>query len=457
MKNNDAKTRRCLIRSVGSISGAAALMLSGTQLWAAPLADNGVLPAPAGVPLSVAAPVPNNGPVRDALAIQNAFAQVSRAVEPAVVTITTWRGRSGSNGGNENAPQGQGGRSNRRNFNNNSWGSESTFEDYLSDFQDEYGFAPNKAQRAQLRQRFEADHKKPAAKGDILREVQQAPQRQTPGRPSGLGSGLIFRPDGYIMTNAHVVSGARMVSVRLADEHEFADAQVVGVDEKSDVAVVKVNARNLPFVQLGDSAQVEVGDWAIAIGNPFGLEHTMTVGVISAKAREMPFNERGGDYLQTDASINPGNSGGPLCDINGRVIGINNAIYSESGGNVGIGFAIPINTAKAIAGQLVDSGKVTRSYLGVTIATMNDSVADEFKIDRNLRGVVIAEVGNNTPAKRAGLQIGDLVQSVNGQAVYKGSELQRAIELLPVGSNVQLDVIRNGQPTRVGVNVDELK
>ncbi len=446
MKNNGGIFRHTLICC------ATILMIGGTA-FSAPVVETTVAPIIAPAPLAV------NDPVRDAMAIQSAFAQVSRAVEPAVVTITTWRGRSSSRPQNDRGPQDFNGRPNRRNFGNNSW-PRASFSQYLQQFQRDYGFAPNKAQRQKLRERFEAETKSAetkslAPKGDILREVQQGGAQ---GRPSGLGSGLVFRADGYIMTNAHVVSGARMVSVRMNDEHEL-DAQVVGVDERSDVAVLKVNARDLPCVQLGDSSKVEVGDWAIAIGNPFGLEHTMTVGVISAKAREMPFSSRegNGDYLQTDASINPGNSGGPLCDINGRVIGINNAIYSESGGNVGIGFAIPINKAKIIAEQLVNSGKVTRSYMGVTIATLNDDVADEFKLDRALRGVVIAEIGGDTPAQRAGLKVGDLVQSVNGTIVTKSSELQRAVELLPVGTTANLGIVRAGKPLTIGVRVDALK
>jgi serine protease Do len=316
----------------------------------------------------------------------------------------------------------------------------------VKQFKAEYGFTPNQAQRQKLRAKWEAEQK------SELQEVQER-------RSGGLGSGLIFRPDGYIMTNAHVVSGARTVSVKMSDEREFENAQVIGVDERTDVAVVKVNATGLPFVQLGDSGQVQVGDWAIAIGNPYGLEHTMTVGVISAKAREMPYNRRESNvgYLQTDASINPGNSGGPLCDINGRVIGINNSIYSESGGNVGIGFAIPINTAKIIAEQLVNSGKVTRSYLGVTIATLNNEVATEFKVDPALRGVLITEIGPNTPAQNAGLRKGDIVQGVNGQNVTKSGELSRAIELMPVGSTTQLQVLRDGKKATISVRVDESK
>lgn len=437
-------------RLTGRIAYGAALLAGGCLLNGAPAHAQQVLPNPASAPVTVAAPVVSGAPVRDAMAIQNAFTQVSRAVEPAVVTVTTRRTAT-TNQGNGGA-----GRRNRnQNFENQNYNGapagqnapgQASFDEYLQQFEANYGFAPNRAQRRQLRERFEQNN---------LREVQQdAPQ----GRGQGLGSGMIFRSDGYILTNAHVVSGANTVSVKLADDREFNDAKVIGVDEISDVAVLKINATNLPAVQLGDSARVEVGDWAIAIGNPFGLDHTMTVGVISAKAREMPFNRRSSaDYLQTDASINPGNSGGPLCDINGRVIGINNAIYSRSGGNVGIGFAIPINTAKAIADQLVTSGKVTRSYMGVTIATLDETSAREFNLAPAQRGVVIAEVGSGTPGQRAGLQRGDVVQSVNGLPITKSSELQRAVELLPAGSNARLQILRDGKAQTLEVQVDSLK
>jgi serine protease Do len=435
-------------------SGTALLVAGGCLLQVSPANAADTTPgefAPGNVsltPVTVAAPTAN-GAVRDAVAIQNAFSQVSRAVEPAVVTIRTFRTGTrpdAASPDNRNNRGGSGGRFNPRNFQDNSLETPADFQDYLKQFKDEYGFAPNKAQRRKLRATFEKNQ------NSALKEVQER-------RSGGLGSGLIFRADGYIMTNAHVVSGARTVSVKLSDDREFENAQVIGVDERTDVAVVKVNAANLPFVQLGDSAQVQVGDWAIAIGNPYGLEHSMTVGVISAKAREMPYNRRESNvgYLQTDASINPGNSGGPLCDINGRVIGINNSIYSESGGNVGIGFAIPINTAKIIAEQLVNSGKVTRSYMGVTIATLNNEVAKEFKVDPALRGVLITEIGSGSPAQNAGLKQGDIVQGVNGQSITKSGELSRAIELLPVGSQAELKVLRNGKSATISVRVDESK
>jgi serine protease Do len=404
-KNNQAPV---LTLSVAALLAANGYFLHGVKVNAQNNNDGAISQIP------VAAPVVQTGAVRDAIAIQSAFTQVSNAVEPAVVTITTRRDEQRPAATMPQAPE----RNNSQRRRGN-------------------GFTPNN---------FE---------GDFANPWHPAQER----RSGGLGSGMIFRADGLILTNAHVVAGATTVTVRMADGREFKDARVIGADERTDVAVVKVNADNLPIVRLGDSSRVAVGDWAIAIGNPFGLEHTVTVGVISAKSREMPLSRRnnGGDYLQTDASINPGNSGGPLCDINGRVIGINNAIYSQSGGNVGIGFAIPVNTARAIAEQLVTSGKVTRSYMGVTIATVDPSVIEEFKLDPATKGVMIMTVGEGTPSARAGLRRGDVVQSINGQTVARNLDLQRIVEAAPVGSTVNLNVLRSGQPLALNVQVDRLQ
>jgi serine protease Do len=225
------------------------------------------------------------------------------------------------------------------------------------------------------------------------------------------------------------------------------------------MAVVKIDATDLPVVKLGDSTKVNVGDWAIAVGNPFGLEHTVTVGVISAKAREidLSLNRRSpGDYFQTDASINPGNSGGPLCDIYGRVIGINNAIYSRSGGNIGIGFAIPINTARDIADRLVKFGKIRRGYPGISIRDVED-LAVGLGLPKGTKGVLVNDVSPNTPASRAGLQPGDVIQKFNGQTVTKSTELQRLVGDAPVGSKATLEVLRGGKMLTLNVTLEELK
>ncbi|HEX8234730.1 MAG TPA: Do family serine endopeptidase [Abditibacteriaceae bacterium] len=391
-------------------------------------------------------PVVQTPATRDAAAIQNAFAQVSDAVEPAVVTITTKRTATPTSGRPRVRPFGGnpfGGPGGPDAPGDNPFGGQNgtdPFEEFFKQFQQKFGVKPNSWQRDDIRARFY--------------QVQE-------GRGGGgLGSGMIFRSDGYILTNAHVVDDTDKdgVTVKLANGTEYKKARVVGIDERTDVAVIKINATNLPTVKLGDSADVRVGDWAIAVGNPFGLEHTVTVGVISAKAREVPLNERSpGDYLQTDASINPGNSGGPLCDINGRVIGVNNAIYSQSGGNVGIGFAIPMNTARGIAEELIRSGKITRGYLGVEIRSLDEDLATEFGLPRTTKGVLVNTVSPNTPGARAGLQPGDVVQAFNGQAVTKSGELQRLVGAAPVNSRVALRVLRGDQVVTLNATLEELK
>jgi len=369
---------------------------------------------------------------RDAVAIQGAFAAVSDAIEPAVVTITT----TDSTPRTSSAP--------RRNMPSpfgapgDGTPGQDPFEEFFKRFQRDFGAQPNSTQKGALRQEW-------------LHQIQAE-------RGGGLGSGMIIRPDGYIITNAHVVGDSTTVAVKLNDDREFKKAKVVGRDERTDIAVVKIEATNLASVKLGDSNAVHVGDWAIAVGNPYGLAHTVTVGVISAKAREVPLNPRSpGDYLQTDASINPGNSGGPLCDIQGRVIGVNNAIYSQSGGNVGIGFAIPINTAKDIAERLIRDGKISRGYLGVGIKDVDEDVIREFDLPKDTKGVLVSKVDKGTPGERAGLQPGDVVLSFNGTSVSKSSELQRMVGNAPVGSTAQLRILRDGQTLVLNSRLDELK
>ncbi len=353
-------------------------LLRGVGVGAQPTPNTGNAPTV----VAVQTPVVQTPATRDAAAIQNAFAQVSEAVEPAVVTIRTEGSAPSPTVGVPGMPgfPGMPGMP-RRSPGNGPGGAApgggDPFQEFFRQFERNFGFSPNSMQRQDMRERF----------GARLRNVQQGR-----GGGGGLGSGMIFRPDGYVLTNAHVVSGAKKdgITVTMTDsageEREFTKVKLVGADERTDIAVLKIEATNLPVVRLGDSSSVRVGDWAIAVGNPFGLEHTLTVGVISAKTREIRNlggrgpSIRNTDYIQTDASINPGNSGGPLCDINGRVIGVNNAIYSpgnpfSQGGNVGIGFAIPINVAYGVAQQLVKTGKVTRGYLGVEIGDDNTQFA----------------------------------------------------------------------------------
>ncbi len=390
--------------------------------------------APGGTSTSNA-PVVNTPATRDAALMQDAFGAVAKAAEPAVVTITTQQKVATASRSLPGSPR-------VRPFGNNSengGNGADPFEEFMRRFKD-FGFSPNSVQKEKMR--------------GMWHEVQ--------GRQSGgLGSGMIYRQDGLIITNAHVVKGADKVTVKLNDGREFAKAKVLGVDERSDVAVVKIEATNLPTVKFSDSDKVKVGDWAIAVGNPFGLEHTVTVGVISAKAREVDAFSRqrssAGEYFQTDASINPGNSGGPLLDIYGRVIGINNAIYSESGGNIGIGFAIPINVARDIADRLVTDGKIRRGYLGVSITTLDETTAKGFGLPKETKGVLIQDVNPDTPGARAGLQVGDVVQEINGHAVAKSSELQRAVQAAPVNSKASLKVLRNGKIVTLTAMLDELK
>jgi serine protease Do len=276
-------------------------------------------------------------------------------------------------------------------------------------------------------------------------------------RGGGLGSGLIYDPSGLILTNAHVVRGAERVTVKLADNREFKNARVLGTDDRTDIAVVKIDAQNLPALKFGDSSRVRVGDWAIAVGNPFGLEQTLTVGVISAKAREVPLSADGpGDYLQTDASINPGNSGGPLLDIYGRVIGVNNAIFSRTGGNVGIGFAIPSNTAREIAQILAREGRVRRARLGVGVSNVEDRAA-AFGLAPGTRGVLIETVDPSGPAARAGLQPGDVVTRFNDTPVSRSIDFQRIVSRAPVGTDARLTVLRGGRTLTITARLEELR
>ena len=389
-------------------------------------------------------PVVQTAATRDAAATQTAFVDVATAVQPAVVTIETIGARepAPTRGG---SPFGQG-----QSVPNGAapGGSEQDFRDFFKQFQKQFGFGQQ--------QSFQEN----SWQGRVMLEkAKVAWQEVQSRRGGGLGSGMIYRADGLILTNAHVVKGADTVTVTLSDGRKFKNAKVLGRDERTDIAVVKIDATDLPIVQLGDSDEVKVGNWAIAVGNPFGLDHTLTVGVISAKSREIDLAKTGEtrtDYLQTDASINPGNSGGPLLDIYGRVIGINNAIYSESGGNQGIGFAIPVNTARTIADQLAKNGKVRRGYLGVSIRNVED-VAAGFGLDPNLKGVLVESVANpNTPGAKAGLKPGDVITKFNGEPVSKSTELQRAVGNSPVGSAVTVTVIRNGNPIQLKATLEEL-
>ena len=269
-----------------------------------------------------------------------------------------------------------------------------------------------------------------------------------------LGSGVIIDPSGLVLTNNHVIEGARMIMVRLADEREI-EAQVVGRDPRTDLALLRLRDRGeFPTARLGDSDAVRVGEWVVAIGNPFGLEQTVTAGIVSAKGRVIgagPYD----DFIQTDAAINPGNSGGPLLNTRGEVVGINSAIFSQTGGSVGIGFAIPINLAKDLIPQLKAKGRVPRGWLGVAIAPVTPDLAK--KLGRPSRdGALIAEVVPNGPAARAGIRTGDVIVNFQGRAIRRADELPRLTAKAEVGSEVELKLLRGGKEIAAKVKLGEL-
>jgi serine protease Do len=277
---------------------------------------------------------------------------------------------------------------------------------------------------------------------------------QMPELQHGLGSGVIVTKEGYILTNNHVVDGAKEVKVTLQDGREFT-AKVIGRDPKSDIAVVKIDAKDLPTIPLADSEKVEIGDVVLAIGNPFGIGQTVTSGIVSAKDRGNMGIEDYEDFIQTDAAINPGNSGGALVDINGRLIGINTAILSRSGGSQGVGFAIPSDTARTVMESLVKNGHVTRGYLGVMIQNVTPALADEFKLKDN-KGALVGDVVPNGPADKAGLKNGDVVTEFNGHPVTDSRRLKLQVAETTPGTSVPLQLLRDGDKKTINVTIKEL-
>lgn len=276
--------------------------------------------------------------------------------------------------------------------------------------------------------------------------------KQHPKKERNLGSGFVISEDGFILTNNHVVAGADEIKVKLSDGREF-KGEVKGRDEKLDIALVKVDAKgNLPVAPLGDSDKTEVGEWVMAIGNPFGLAQTVTAGIVSAQGRVIgsgPYD----DYIQTDASINPGNSGGPLFNIKGEVIGINTAILA---GGQGIGFAIPVNMAKAILPQLKENGKVVRGWLGVSIQPVTQELASSFGLDAE-KGALVSEVIAGSPAEKSGLKEGDIVLEYDGHTIKEMAELPRVVAMTPVGKKVTVLVQRDGRQQKLPVTIEQLK
>ena len=284
------------------------------------------------------------------------------------------------------------------------------------------------------------------------------PQRGERGRRAppeshtvrGQGSGFILSADGIILTNAHVVKDAKEVTVKLTDRRELR-AKVLGVDPKTDIAVLKIDAKNLPVVTIGSSTDLKTGEWVLAIGSPFGFENTVTAGVVSAKGRSLP-DDSAVPFIQTDAAVNPGNSGGPLFNARGEVVGINSQIYSRTGGYQGVSFAIPIDLAMKVKNQIVATGKVEHARLGIAVQEVNQTLADSFKLDKP-EGALIANVEKGSPGEQAGLQIGDVIRKVDGQPIISSGDLPSQISLLTPGSKVQLDIWRKGNAQQVSVKL----
>jgi serine protease Do len=290
----------------------------------------------------------------------------------------------------------------------------------------------------------EADPEDMSDPFELFRRFQQGPRRGVPREVPvrGMGSGFIVGADGTILTNAHVVKDASEVTVKLTDRREYR-AKVLGTDSKTDVAVLKIEARNLPVVTVGNSKDLRPGEWVLAIGSPFGFENTVTAGVVSAKGRSLP-DESSVPFIQTDVAVNPGNSGGPLFNGRGEVVGMNSQIYSRSGGYQGVSFAIPIDVAVRVKDQIVATGKVQHARLGVTVQEVNQALADSFKLDRP-EGALVASVEKGSPAEKAGLQPGDVIRRANGQPIVASGDLPAIVSLSNPGERLQLEVWRQGR------------
>jgi serine protease Do len=275
-----------------------------------------------------------------------------------------------------------------------------------------------------------------------------------PGEGMGVGSGFIISEDGYILTNAHVVAGADEVTVRMADAKREFSAKVVGADERSDVALLKVDQKGLPVVKLGKSSTLEPGQWVAAIGSPFGFANSITAGIVSATERSLPA-ETYVPFIQTDVAVNPGNSGGPLLNIDGEVVGINSMIYSRTGGYMGVSFAIPIEAALDVSKQLRSHGKVTRGRLGIGIQPVTKELAESFKLD-STDGVVVVNVEAGSPAEKAGLQVGDVILAYEGKRIEEPNTLPRLVASTRPGAQAKLDVVRKGERQVLSATVGEI-
>jgi len=281
-------------------------------------------------------------------------------------------------------------------------------------------------------------------------EQGERPRRKT---PQSLGSGFIISEDGYLLTNHHVIAEADKVLVRLADRREL-EAEVIGSDERSDVALLKIDASDLPTVELGKSKELEVGEWVLAIGSPFGFDHSVTAGIVSAKERALA-NETYVPFIQTDVAINPGNSGGPLFNLEGEVVGINSQIYTRSGGFMGLSFAIPIDVAMDVADQLKTHGYVTRGWLGVIIQEVNRDLAESFGLEKPA-GALVAKVLPDSPAEKSGLQEGDVILRFEGMEVIRSSDLPHHVGRVKPGKKARVEIVRAGQKKTLRVEIGTL-
>ena len=293
---------------------------------------------------------------------------------------------------------------------------------------------------------------------DALRRFFGSPQQAEPRQQMSQGSGFIVSADGYVMTNAHVIRGADKITVVLHDGREL-DGSVVGADAHTDIAIVKIEGSGFPFITLGDSEKMEIGEWVVAIGSPFQLESTLTVGVISAKGRQNLRITDLEDFIQTDAAINPGNSGGPLLNLDSEVIGINTAIVSRSGGYMGIGFAVPSNLAKNIMAQIINNGIVTRGFLGVSLQPVDKDIAEAFNLDK-AEGALVSDIAKGSPSDKAGLKQGDIILEYNGIPVKSLGGFRNDVSLMTPGTVVKLKVNRKGKiltiPVTLGSASDSL-
>jgi len=286
----------------------------------------------------------------------------------------------------------------------------------------------------------------------------QPREKEKEYRFSAQGAGFFINSEGYIITNNHIVENARKITVFTIEGEDYT-AKIIGTDAKSDLALIKVDSKNLPFAELGDSAKLRVGEWVLAIGNPFGMEHTVTAGIVSAKGRQLAGSlnvPEYQDFIQTDAAINRGNSGGPLVNMKGEVVGITSNILTPTGGNIGIGFAIPSNLAKKIVKQLKEKGKVVRGYLGVSILPITEDEKKALNL-KSKKGALVTSVDSNTPADKAGLKRYDVIVEVNGQPVKDNTDLRFQIAEIEPGTKIEIKIIRDGKEKTLTVKIAELE